>query len=896
MGTRVDVSKVSSKVLEDTSADPVQKIRTKSVLEYLKQSTTSYAKIYLKNLYQTKGQVKAYYRFAESGNLEYGLPTFTAEGIKYDFATVKTAIDTLLSIDSVIIDAYKEVIIDRIAIGTYLQDTVEAYQPYLNTLSNGAYHDWLFDTYEVSYDDFTDTTTYSISIIRYHKDNLIWIEGLDEITAGNTAKFTVHSAARIPKNCSVTVALTYSGTLAGTQYTAINTVTLTELQRSVEVEIPISADPAQTQDDTLIVSLSTLTDVDATFQSLTARSGKDTFTTIVQPYSGIRLALDDQTLPDTVTTITVPVTLIEAAAGAFTVDYAFIDGAATSVEDYNGTGGTLSFTGAADEVQNIVIPVTPTITDGAIEDFSIQLSNCSDPTVDITDTATIKLRSSIPEQLVLTYTEQIDSITLTDPALSYVGPQLLVKYRQATDLDIQWYYKIFDRAEEQSAGIVSDTYNISMPDMLPVVIARKQKQSITELKGTTRYQSIRNLVRRLAMDIDDVVDNLEDNADIADVDDGFINFAICPKDNHPLLSKILWNHFDRLVTDLANSAPQGWLAPSSRYITTFVEEDVNNTSKWQSHTKENNLPGVKTTLGEYIHEIIDESFTYWDDNKGANGEYVTIIDRQLKIYYQATSTSYHAISIKNLTANSTISYAGKTRTVSHDLANNSLTIPLTYDAVKDLSAEEIVQIYKYILRFDIYAIRITHLSWYETSFFRGLFTFVAIAITIYTLGTSTSILAAIQTLVVDIAITQLVIYIAKETGNMELAAIVGVIAYVALGNIGMSDPFSFATAADVSLSMSKFSNVLTASETGAVQRVQEELDDVQDDIDQLEEQVDNYGGVTPEFMLGLIRSPAASDYLAIQRQYDFDSLLTGSYDRLVYNYHSSLLSTGFEDF
>ena len=76
------------------------------------------------------------------------------------------------------------------------------------------------------------------------------------------------------------------------------------------------------------------------------------------------------------------------ASGPFTVDYSTVDGIAEAVSDYTANSGTLSFNGTPGDTEQIVVNIINDLDIEATENFSIQFSNPSDFSVDISDSAT----------------------------------------------------------------------------------------------------------------------------------------------------------------------------------------------------------------------------------------------------------------------------------------------------------------------------------------------------------------------------------------------------------------------------------------------------------------------------------------------------------------------------
>jgi len=101
------------------------------------------------------------------------------------------------------------------------------------------------------------------------------------------------------------------------------------------------------------------------------------------------IIVDDVTVNEGDGTATFTVTHTGAnTVGVFTVDYATVNGSATSGSDYTATTGTLIFTGTSGVTRSIVVNILEDTTVENLENFSIQFTARSNPSVIITDTGT----------------------------------------------------------------------------------------------------------------------------------------------------------------------------------------------------------------------------------------------------------------------------------------------------------------------------------------------------------------------------------------------------------------------------------------------------------------------------------------------------------------------------
>ena len=93
----------------------------------------------------------------------------------------------------------------------------------------------------------------------------------------------------------------------------------------------------------------------------------------------VKLTVNGLTVNEDVGTVLIDVKADVEVTGGFTVDFSLTDGTADGLGvdfgSITGSTGTLTFAGALDEVQSIVIPITDDLTVEGLEDFVITLAN-----------------------------------------------------------------------------------------------------------------------------------------------------------------------------------------------------------------------------------------------------------------------------------------------------------------------------------------------------------------------------------------------------------------------------------------------------------------------------------------------------------------------------------------
>ena len=874
--TVVHSQKVSSLIFGDNNKDVVKHAIIKAIFAKIK-SDSSFFPHYMAEMYRVKGQTRAYYRYGETGQYIHGLPDMTVKGGDIDLGLVGSSLDTDLGTLNTVLTADTRYPSDEMYFHNALQAAPELYLPYANTLTHtdiygGVWSDWTLDsiTYNIGPAD------YSIGVSRTAEQALFWLRGPAAVTEGESATFTVYCNRPIPVGKTVTVNFTYGGTAPGTDYTSVASVVMTAGLTEIDVVIATAEDALTQGNRTLILTIDSITNTGAAFETVGIWT-MSSVTTTIHDDEGVFLTLEDAVVAEDAVSLIVPVKLEAATAGAFTVDYTFTDIETIGGTDYDNTGGTLNFAGTLGEVQNITIPITADVADDDFERFQVGLLNCSDGTVDITRVATITIVDGTATEPVPT-TVLLEDI-ITKP--SYVSERtLIVTYHDNTDPPEEWFIWHYVYSTLTYPGLDPSLNILSGLEMLPVAILRKDKVSISVDKLSQEYLTTRSLMQRLGFRLDDFIDALEDNPDIGAVDDAYVNFAMGPNTVNKVISKMLYLTFYEIVVT------HGLTSNLDQFSATFLEGDVNNAMVWIKHTYTPNVVGVVTTVGEYLHTPIAAIEEVTD----AFGN-VTIAAQPSKLFlrWQKTGTTYDELEIKGLNSMAAIAYGGYHKASFQTLTDSNFTIPVSWYVYNQLDAKEQLEVYQYLLRFDVYALTVQEIAWYQTSGFLDLFEFVMVVITIWTLGSTGSFFALIEQLVVNYAIAELVIWVAETTGNAELAAIVGLVATIALG--GMENySFGDALTGEILLDLStSFADNLTLSENAIAQELGEDLQEVNA---QAEEKMGESTGetvLTPEFVQYL-KSIDTTAFPAIEGQYSFDQLY--NYDNLVGNFHDTKLQIG----
>lgn len=874
--TVVTVSKVSSKMFDDTNDDVIKAAKTRAVMRWIKSDISLWKFIYFEmNL--TRGKVTGYYNFAEKGRYIHGLPSMSVQGENKDNDSIKESIDAAYAVNSVVTYSSNSFPTSEEYFKFELQSGTTNYKPGLDQLTydnewGKTFNNWSWGS--VTY--LSGSNQYEILLTRVAERVSFWIEGPTEVTEGGVINLVVRCNRPVPAGESVTVNLTYSGTVDPSQYTAPLSVVMAEGSSSVLVQVLLIENDVIDTLGNIVTTLDSITNTNGAFEALAITlSSVDT---AVYDNDALVLTLDSNYVNESDTAVTVPVTLTKDVLDGFTVDYTLPEGTAVAGIDYDGTGGTLTFAGTAGEVQNIVVPMTADVSVGDREYFTVALQNCSDVNVDISRTATITIMDSDPGGAA-----PDTSVYVT----TFLRPQfvderaMVCKYYTSGQSADDWYYWIYYYSSNLYPAVDPTDTVISELQMLPVGIIRRNKVNIDVDKNGEEYKTTKRLLDLVGLSVDDLIEGVESNPDKNTIDDAYVNFSVCPSDTGPEVAKLLYLTFYEIIE------VRGITSNSGKYTSTFVEQDVNNGNVWTDHSYVKDIPGSIGNVGIHTHKVDWTS----DYNK-------------LTLRFQKTAISYDEITLENMNSMSSIKYGGYHKAAFNTLKDNAFTIPVSWYVYDQLTNEELMKVYQKIFRVDFYALEVTHLKWYETpSFFKFIkFALIVVAVvsTALTLGGATSFWAGVwqvfQQIVISYMVMEVVVFIAEATGSAALAAAIGLIAAFIMRDFTGLNQVGFFTAEGVTAAVTAYSAGLGTVYKAELEEMTIETERLVEEMKEKEDYYENNspagGAILDASFYASLSSTESMLYESRDAQYDYDAQLTGAYDRLVKNYHGALLDLG----
>jgi hypothetical protein len=884
--TVVSVNKVSISLLGDNPNNIVKSALAKAAIDNTK-NTLGFYQNYLSSFNRHKNEIRSFYNFGKGNAYVYGLPTMTIKSMSLNNSNIQNAINSDLGGTFTILTSTTEYPKPDVFIKHSLQSAPYNYITHLNTLTkdsvNGiSYSDWSLNTITFN----TLNSLYNVYVDRVAENTRVFLETSESyVTQGGSVSLTVTTNRVVPPGQTLTLGLSYAGAL-GSEFSAPSTISIAAGDTTATVNITnVAPSTSKRLDITLSVSPTPIYENIAIWES-----GLSTSVVLI-PSSEISLAIGQLTVQRG-DTVTIPVKLSGASSGGFTVDWATSSegnvGDATPNNDYTESSGTLTFAGTAGEVQNITVNTFGNFSFYPSEPFNIVLSNCSNGAVVDTVTGVVRVTNdniTLPAAFTASIIEQF-----TQP--SYPEERhIVVTYHESSAPASEWFYWLYRIADNTYPDADPQVINTTDLEMLPVAIIRKNKQSINQEKNvalglledfgidTDVYKSTRNLLRRVNLDLSDLISTIEENPDIDLIDDAYINFSMDPSNSNKVLSKLLWLHMYEIIV------VRQIVSNNGKYAATFEEQDVNNALAWTDFSYTENVSFFDTfavlypefadlEIGEFIHSI-----------SGIN----------LFIYKKVSQFSVDQLHVVNLSGMNAIDYDGYFNIAFNVAGGPGFTIPVSWYLVNKLKGPELLEVFPYIFRLDIFSLEVTELDWYETSSFKSFFDFVMIVLTIYTLGATlvaNGFWAAVGQVLFSFALTQVVIYITELTGNAELAAVVGIVATIVIGSkLGMK--FDISSAEGLTNVVTTFSSNLATAQSEELRSLGEDLSSLIEDFEEQQKLINDYNEENESTVFGgaehwSLKNSDAHFYEAGPIQFNFDLLF--DYDNLVSNYFDQQLT------
>lgn len=459
-------------------------------------------------------------------------------------------------------------------------------------------------------------------------------------------------------------------------------------------------------------------------------------------------------------------------------------------------------------------------------------------------------------------------------------------------------------------------------DMYPIVMIRNSFFNIedynkSEVNGVSRpptvtkerYDDTQLMLSSIGVSLEDLTKSYSENPDIDKIQDAFFMLGISPSDNHPIVSKTLFEMFDFIYDRIP------YVSGTSTYSASFKEDPYNAAIAWipEYTTITNEVIGsigdythtirnVVTTVNEYtiqtvslydsnnkykkkieIYTLTELSSTYGStltetsnystkividyDDKYKIGTTKTLSSssnenaKDLILKKQITNTTVKTITIRNFTSFNIIRRGVSNGGVSLEADDENLVIPLPVPVVERLTLLDRTTLLGRSVHLLFYAFEHQHLEWYETEKFGKFLQFLTIAITvvvtIVSWGTATNatmtlssiLLGTLKTISIGVALQVALKMITTYVDSTFLKMALSVVAMIIAIYIGSGfDNLNALTAIQLSEIPVKAFDIYTNDLTSILQQ------DITNFTNKYSSRTDEYSNLIKELNSGLTAS------------------------------------------
>ena len=316
----------------------------------------------------------------------------------------------------------------------------------------------------------------------------------------------------------------------------------------------------------------------------------------------------------------------------------------------------------------------------------------------------------------------------------------------------------------------------------PVVPLRRDNVDMTDpsLKSTDLYKTSKTALNKLGINFTDIGDAINENDDIAKVDHAYVVLGAHIYSEVPNTINYLHAFFAKLsgiseytISDAIFFDTRGGNKSVPKVNSLRITEDNYDIELVYRYITNEVVEGVVADIGSVVRtvDVREDASIHYQVTNHTGSTYTTSVsydDSRITFSKQLTSTTYQKVTV---VAPNVINHIYKNKTVDATLANStdvdssSFIIPINVFVARNMGLME----YNYLMYDTIRLVFNSHertsLKWYQTQLFTFVVTVIALAATVYSIGTaygSIAMAASLGTMavvkVVAIMILRAVVY------------------------------------------------------------------------------------------------------------------------------------------
>lgn len=390
---------------------------------------------------------------------------------------------------------------------------------------------------------------------------------------------------------------------------------------------------------------------------------------------------------------------------------------------------------------------------------------------------------------------QEDSFTISmsgiDDAADYFHAKYLVN-----NVAKYWMYKNDSGTYPTLDAVYTEGPAVS-GSYFPFAYFRYNKQSVITNKNTDAYRTSKKLVKYLGIDYDLLAESIDENPDIADVEQAMLVMGVPAVSTNPIECRYLFEYFDTLHASMdgttlsALASVQNRLGSDQPKMNTIVIKDAQ--FKMALHNEgiyKRIVAGSIGNVGTHTsaYETVNVETSYYDTESGSTLSFSTPT-KVHKYRRQIAPGLYEEIFVRNLKMTY---YVFQEYTTTADEEDDILLIPIDRTITENYSIGDRETLYARSLHMVFNSRVVTKVKWYQTGVFRALLIIVAVVITIYTYNADGGSLVAsalglsgtaglVATIIVTLAIGNLLPSVFKlfvKVFGQDVATVIAILAII----------------------------------------------------------------------------------------------------------------------
>jgi hypothetical protein len=273
-------------------------------------------------------------------------------------------------------------------------------------------------------------------------------------------------------------------------------------------------------------------------------------------------------------------------------------------------------------------------------------------------------------------------------------------------------------------------------EYFPFAYFRYNKQSVISNKTTQAYLTSKKMVNFLGIDYDTMAEAIDENPDIADVEQAMMVMAVPAVSTNPIEARYLFDYFDTFHAAMGGTVSSG-LTNASRLLsgdaqtknTIVIKDSQFRMTLGNDGIHKRIVAGSIGAVGTHNNSYESSDFeTVFVDPETGNSSITTTPIKTHVYRRQIAKGLYEEISVSNLKMTY---FVFENYTTVGDENDDILLIPIDRSISKNYSIGDREILYSRSLHFVFNSRAVTKVKWYQTGVFSALLFIVAVVITIY---------------------------------------------------------------------------------------------------------------------------------------------------------------------